>query len=212
MQLSPQGRKLIQGFEGLSLTAYPDPPLSKGPDGSENPNQNYSIGYGHSGARRGQTITRDEADRLFDVDAVKYEAAVSYTTPIATPQQFDAMTSLTYNIGTAGFAKSTVARLHNMGDYAGAADAFLMWNKAAGAVNQVLAKRRDRERSVYLNGYGYYPEPVYQPATQPAVPMSVLVTHRTPWTQIFVGSLLTGLASYLIHRKTNWLPFKRSKT
>lgn len=147
MKLSAHGRALIQGFEGLSLKAYPDA-------------SGYSIGYGHFGAKPGDVITRAEADRLFDQDVVKYEAAVSLVTPDALQHEFDAMTSLAYNIGTGnvaardkGFAGSTVARLHNMGDRQGAADAFRMWNKSQGAVHQGLVKRREKERSVYLNGF-----------------------------------------------------------
>jgi lysozyme len=150
VRLSDNGRKLIQGFEGLSLKAYKDA------DG-------YSIGYGHFGAKPGDVITREQADKLFDQDAVKYETAVSLTTPNATQQQFDAMTSLAYNIGTGGFAGSTVARLHNMGDWQGAADAFRMWNKSQGAVLPVLSARREQERGVYLNGYpghGYSEPPM----------------------------------------------------
>lgn len=150
MRLSENGRRLIQGFEGLSLKAYPDA-------------SGYSIGYGHFGAKRGDVITREEADRLFDADVAKYELAVSTVTPQATQPQFDAMVSLAYNVGTGdvksrngGFAGSTVARLHNMGDVQGAADAFRMWNKVGGVANAVLTKRREQERAVYLTGaYGY---------------------------------------------------------
>lgn len=159
MRLSDNGRKLIQGFEGLSLKAYPDA------DG-------YSIGYGHflgkDSSLKSRVITREEAERLFDQDVVKYETAVSITTPSALPHEFDAMTSLAYNIGTAGFAKSTVARLHNLGDKAGAADAFRLWNKSQGAVHAGLVKRRDKERNVYLYGYGS-PYSTSSPATSPPV-------------------------------------------
>lgn len=152
MRLSPSGRTLIKSFEGLSLKAYPDA-------------HGYSIGYGHFGASPGDVITREEADRLFDQDVIKYEAAVSLKTPRATQEQFDAMTSLAYNIGTGGFADSTVARLHNAGDYPGAADAFRMWNKSQGAVHQGLVARREKERAVYLQGYttpGSFPTPLPQ--------------------------------------------------
>lgn len=166
MRLSDNGRALIKSFEGLSLTAYPD--TKKG----------YSIGYGHFGAKPGDVITRAEADRLFDQDAVKYEAAVSYTTPTALQHEFDAMVSLAYNIGTGdveggkgGFAGSTVARMHVMGDTASAADAFRLWNKSDGAVNPVLVKRREKERDVYLHGFGgsspYVPP---SPAGAPSAP------------------------------------------
>jgi hypothetical protein len=85
---------------------------------------------------------------------MKYEAAVSYSAPRATQDQFDAMVSLAYNIGTAGFSGSTVAHQHAMGDTQGAADAFRMWNKSQGAVLPVLVKRREQERAVYLHGHG----------------------------------------------------------
>lgn len=154
MRLSANGRRWLMEEEGLSLKAYPDPKLPPLADGSPNPAQKYSIGYGHSGAYKGQTITRAQAEALLVQDMVKFEAAVSLTTPRATQAQFDAMVVLCYNIGTAGFAGSTVARLHNMGDYAGAAAAFGMWRNSAGSVNPVLVARRAREASVY-QGRGY---------------------------------------------------------
>lgn len=158
MRLSDNGRRLIQGFEGLSLKAYRDA------DG-------YSIGYGHYGAKAGDVITPAEAERLFAQDVAKYETAVSLATPVATQPQFDAMTSLAYNVGTAGFASSTVARLHNMGDYQGAADAFRLWNKSQGKVLPVLEQRREKERGVYLDGYpGYYPQPAQ--SVQPSAPIT----------------------------------------
>lgn len=168
MRLSDSGRALIQGFEGLMLKAYPDA-------------GGYSIGYGHflgkDPSLASRTITREEADRLFDADVAKFELAVSTTTPDAAQHQFDAMTSLAYNVGTAGFAGSTVARRHNLGDFQGAADAFLMWNKETkGGVkveNPVLTKRRQKERSIYLAGYsaaGSFPAPpqTSTPAVEPS--------------------------------------------
>lgn len=145
-RLSADGRRLIQGFEGLSLKAYPDPPGDA--------QNRHSIGWGHSGAKPGDVISRDEAERLFDVDVLKYETAVALNAPTDVQAQFDAMTSLAYNIGTAGFATSTVARKHKLGDFAGAADAFLLWVKAAGKENPTLKKRREKERQIYLYGYG----------------------------------------------------------
>jgi lysozyme len=153
-RLSAQGRALIKRLEGCVLTAYPD-----GQNADHSPR--YSIGYGHNGVAKGATITRAEADRLFDVDAVKYETAVAKACPVATAPQFDAMTSLSYNIGTDGFTRSTVARRHAAGDTTGAADAFLMWDKETknGVLVQskVLEARREIERDIYLHGYGGRP-------------------------------------------------------
>lgn len=191
MQLSDNGRRLIQGFEGLSLKAYPDA-------------AGYSIGYGHYGAKAGDVITAAEAERLFDQDVAKYEAAVSLTTPRATQQQFDAMTSLAYNIGTAGFAGSTVARLHNAGDYAGAADAFRMWVKSQGQTLPVLQQRREKERGVYLNGYpGFgYSTPPMSPLDLPAsVASGAPSSGAAAGTAAAATAVGVGLFGWLLSRR-----------
>ncbi|MCC2976250.1 lysozyme [Sphingomonas sp. PL-96] len=64
------------------------------------------------------------------------------------PNQLAAAISLAYNIGTNGYCGSTVARRFNAGDWSGACDAFLMWNKAGGRVVQGLVNRRRAERDL----------------------------------------------------------------
>jgi lysozyme len=145
-RLSARGRDLIKAFEGFTLAAYVD---GKNPDGS----LRYSIGYGHNGASKGQLISKTEADRLFDGDVSRFELCVAKACPVALVHQFDAMTSLAYNIGEDAFSRSTVARRHVAGDVLGAADAFLMWNQANDVVSKVLEARREAERDVYLHGY-----------------------------------------------------------
>lgn len=145
MKLSPQGIAFLQASEGLSLMAYPD---GKNADGS----QKYSIGYGHSGAKKGQVITRAEADALFLSDVAQHEAAVTAAVSYASQRQFDALVSFSYNVGTAGMQNSTAVRLHNAGNAQGAADALRMWNQSDGQVNPVLVRRREKERSLYLYG------------------------------------------------------------
>lgn len=188
-RLSADGRRLIQGFEGLSLRAYPDPP--------GDPQNRHSIGYGHSGAKPGDVISRDEAERLFDQDVLKYETAVAVNVPVATQPQFDAMASLAYNIGTAGFAGSTVARLHKLGDYAGAADAFLLWVKAGGKEHPGLKARRQKERSVYLNGYGNpytggVPPMTPAPSSPPSGPLPQAAAPQTAPAPASFGGIEAG--------------------
>lgn len=173
MKLSANGRRLIQAFEGRSLVAYPDPKLPPLPDGSPNPSQKYSIGYGHAGARPGQTITAAEAEALFDEDTARFERAVTRLARPGLPHEMDALVSLAYNIGEDAFEGSTALRLHNAGDRLGAANAFRSWRKSAGAVDPVLVKRREGERYVYLNGYAGFdfarPYAFSPPATIPMV-------------------------------------------
>jgi lysozyme len=72
----------------------------------------------------------------------------------ASLHQAAAMLSLTYNIGTGAFGSSSVLRKFNTGDTAGAADAFLMWDKGTVdgqlVVIQGLLNRRQAERTVFL--------------------------------------------------------------
>ena len=143
MNVSPAGRELIERNEGCRLEAYQDIVGV------------WTIGYGHiEGVYEGQTITQEEADQMLSDDldnnyGPKVEAALDGAD--TTQGQFDAMVSLAYNVGTGGFAKSTVCQLHKEGDYEGAADAFLMWNKAGGRVVAGLVRRRTEERQVYLD-------------------------------------------------------------
>jgi lysozyme len=67
-----------------------------------------------------------------------------------------AMLSATYNIGIAGFCRSTMARRINAGDFKGACDALLAWNKGTIRGERVVIKgldnRRRDERRVCLEG------------------------------------------------------------
>ncbi len=138
MNTSNQGISLIKQLEGFSSTAYWDV------DG-------YSIGYGHHGARAGQTISQAEAERLLQTDLSAFEQAVRNVAPRLSQNQFDAAVSLCYNIGATRFRKSTVAALM-------AADPtprpdlerhWKEWRIAGGKVNQALVNRREKEWQLY---------------------------------------------------------------
>lgn len=66
--------------------------------------------------------------------------------------QLLAAVSLSYNIGIRAYNGSTVARRFSAGDFKGACDAFLMWNKAGGRVVPGLTRRRVKEREICLRG------------------------------------------------------------
>ena len=110
------------------------------------------IGYGHL-MRQGEAdhISEAKAEALLKGDLADCEAALrrGLTVPVSS-NEFSAMVSLCYNIGTGNFASSSVLKSLNKGDRAGAADAFLLWNKAGGAVLERLASRRKEERALFL--------------------------------------------------------------
>ena len=67
------------------------------------------------------------------------------------PQQIAAV-SLAYNIGPQAYARSSVARKFSAGDWRGACDAFLAWNRAGGKEVAGLTRRRQSERAICLRG------------------------------------------------------------
>lgn len=68
--------------------------------------------------------------------------------------QFAALVSFAFNCGSGNLASSTLLRKLNQGDYAGAADQFLAWNKARknGVLVELpgLTRRRRAERALFL--------------------------------------------------------------
>ncbi|HBE6752504.1 TPA: lysozyme [Escherichia coli] len=146
MQTSEKGIALIKQFEGCKLTAYQD---SVGV---------WTIGYGWTQPvdgkpiRAGMTIKQETAERLLKTGLVSYESDVSRLVKVGLTQgQFDALVSFTYNLGARSLSSSTLLRKLNAGDYAGAADEFLRWNKAGGKVLNGLTRRREAERALFLS-------------------------------------------------------------
>ena len=66
--------------------------------------------------------------------------------------QYDALSSFIFNVGPGAFANSTLLKLLNLGDYHGAADQFLRWNKGGGRVLAGLVRRRAEERAIFISG------------------------------------------------------------
>lgn len=146
-KLSLEGKKSLKSFEGFKPNAY------------KLPGEKYwTIGYGHNGpdVKPGQTISKEQADKMFDQDIQIYEKAVSnaVTVPIS-QNMFDALVIFTYNngIGDAkmgtGFLGSTLLKKLNSGDYLGAKNEFGRWVRANGKVSEGLVKRRAFEADLF---------------------------------------------------------------
>ena len=143
--------KLVQEFEGCekkrgdgSFNAYPDPGSGGDP---------WTIGWGTTGpdVKPGVTWTQQQCDDRFSQDLNKFaEGVANIIGDAATTQvQFDAMVSFAYNLGQGNLTKSTLLKKHKAGDYAGAANEFGKWNKAAGKVMKGLTRRRAAEAALY---------------------------------------------------------------
>jgi lysozyme len=141
MKTSKNGVDFIKKHEGFRDTAYQ---CSAGV---------WTIGYGHTGdVKPGNKITRAEAEALLAKDLERYEAAVNAANiPNITQNQFDALTSLCYNIGENAFKNSTLARLARRGpETPGLRGAFMSWVNAGGKYNAGLHKRRMAEAELYF--------------------------------------------------------------
>lgn len=95
-------------------------------------------------------ITRERAIELFRNLLKHYETAVwSVTRDDINQNQFDALTSLCFNIGVGRFKASTVVkRVNNNPANTAIRDAFLMWKNAGG--KPILLNRRKREAALYF--------------------------------------------------------------
>lgn len=142
--VSKAGLALIKSFEGLSLAAYPDPGSGGDP---------WTIGYGATGAgiHKGVVWTQAMADSRLADDVSRFADGVSELIGAAptTQGQFDAMTSLSFNVGLGNFGSSTLLKKHKAGDHAGAAAEFVRWNRANGKVMAGLTRRREAEAAMY---------------------------------------------------------------
>ena len=141
MRLSLQSRERLKRLEGFRANAYIPVPGDR-----------VTIGYGFTdGVKIGDRMTREEADARLVEELRPYEMAVwQGCTREPNQNEFDAMVLLCFNIGPAGFKRSTVLKAHNRSDCQAAARAFGLWNKSGGKVYAGLTKRRAEESALYL--------------------------------------------------------------
>lgn len=145
MSTSQNGINLISSFEGCELKAYLCP------------TKVWTIGFGTTvypngvKVKKGDSCTLEQAKQFKAHDLKRFEKTVNDLVKVPlTQNQFDALVSLAYNIGTGAFEKSTLLKKLNTGDYQGAADQFTVWNKGGGKVLQGLVNRRAKEKEVFL--------------------------------------------------------------
>ncbi|NNP69899.1 lysozyme [Acinetobacter sp. Ac_5812] len=145
MKTSQVGINLITSFEDLRLDAYDD---GVGV---------WTIGYGTTvypngiRVKRGDSCTKAQAMSFFQHDLRRFEAVINQAVKVVVNQnQFDALVSLTYNIGEQAFKDSTLLKKLNAGDFMGAAYQFPKWNRGGGKVLRGLVRRRAAERELFL--------------------------------------------------------------
>ena len=156
MNFSESGRQLLMQLEGIEYECYHD---SAG---------FLTIGCGHLLTKdelssgkivcnaltirwKNGRLTDSEVEALLANDVYFAEEAVNnYVNVPLNQNQFDALVSFVFNIGTSAFRNSTLLSVLNRGNYDLVPEQMARWTKAGGRTIQGLIRRREIE-SDYWN-------------------------------------------------------------
>ena len=177
-RVSRAGIELIKRFEGYRRKA------AQLPDGR------WTVGYGHTlTAREGVEVSEADAEALLVYDLIGTAHLVNEQTFTPLNQnQFDALCSFAFNIGSDSFRRSQVLKRLNEGALVQAACAMEMWRKAEfegeRIVVDTLVRRRAAEKALYLTPTDDDFAPAPSPVLRPLVDQDarVLVPAETPAT------------------------------
>ena len=145
MQCNSRGIAIIKHYEGFYSTPY------KCPAGL------WTFGYGNIRDKEGQRVTADtapisdlEGEMLLmeELDTVEGQIKRLAVIPL-TENQFSAICSLVWNIGSGRFKASTLRAKLNRGDYEGASAEFPKWRRGGGRILPGLVRRRKSERELF---------------------------------------------------------------
>jgi lysozyme len=142
LAVSAAGLTFIATHEGTKNVVYLDPVNIA------------TVCTGHTGS-----VTRSDVGRRFsdsvcrdllgqDVRVATAGVVRSVRVPIS-QNQFDALVSFTFNVGTGALHTSSLVKLLNAGDCKGAAAQFDRWKFAKGRVLNGLVTRRAEERALF---------------------------------------------------------------
>lgn len=146
--VSSNGVRFIAEWEGFRSTLYND---ALG---------HCTIGYGHL-VHRGRCngsepvhfkrgITREQGLTLLQQDIRSHASIIDAKVKVSLRQhQYDALASFVYNVGTGGFAGSTLLRKLNGGDYAAVPSELMRWTNGG---LPGLVRRRRAEGELFKSG------------------------------------------------------------
>ncbi|WP_144755563.1 lysozyme [Bartonella saheliensis] len=154
-KISKEGLALIKKWEGLRLSAYEDVIGV------------WAIGYGHTSAvgtphvHKDMRITEEEAEKILCQDLQQFEYIVEQTVTVPlNDEQFAALVSFSYNIGTEAFRNSTLLKKLNKGNYEAVPTELQKWTRVGGKRLRGLVNRRAAEAGLWVQGS--YVSPNYQ--------------------------------------------------
>lgn len=140
--VSATGIGMIQKFEDTVPVAYLDTVKVS------------TICTGHTkGVTLGMRATLEQCEQYLKEDLTEVGKAVGKCVRVpVTQEQYDALTSLTFNIGGGAFCRSTLVKKLNTGDCVGAGREFMKWDRAGKNVSRGLQNRRKAEAALFIRG------------------------------------------------------------
>jgi lysozyme len=145
MKISNKGLQFIKAEEGyrskvyICAAGYP------------------TIGYGHVCTpfeieKYKGGLLPEEGGKLLERDLNRFEKSVNRLTAVPlTQNQYDALVSFTFNVGTGALQRSTLRMKLNRAEYDAAAEEFPKWCRGGGRILKGLLRRRLREQRVFLS-------------------------------------------------------------
>ncbi len=145
MQINRAGLELLKSFEGWRSRAYQDVTGL------------WTIGYGHTSragppnVQPGMTISRAEGNIILRRDLEAFGAEIAPLIKVRlNANQYSALLSFAYNVGTANFKKSSVLAFVNQKRFAEVPGRLALWTRAGGKVLRGLSRRRAAEGALFL--------------------------------------------------------------
>ena len=138
--ITEQGLELVKSFEGFRATPY----YCSG--------NVLTIGFGHA-VRQGETfmeITQEEGEKLLKDDVGTAERAVLRLTKVPLEDnQFDALCSWVFNVGSGAMQRSGLRQKLNRGEYNEVPTELKKWVYAGGKKIKGLMWRREAEAILF---------------------------------------------------------------
>jgi lysozyme len=147
MKIDKKGLSLIAEFEGLSLKPYKC--------SASIPTIGFGSTYYENGTRVQMSdapITKQRAEQLLQHTADRFASKVfNLLKKPVSQNQFNALVSFAFNVGSGALASSTLLKLVNVNpNDAMIAKEFLKWNKVNKVPVQGLTNRRIKESALYF--------------------------------------------------------------
>ena len=156
MKISQKGLNHLKKLEAFMPNLYNDGPTKD--------TGHCTIGYGHlvhynpcnaakytSERQFINGITVEKATIILLKDISVAEKTINRLVKIVlTQNQYDALVSFVFNVGSGGFASSTLLKVINSRQLSKVPAAFRMWNKTGGRISPGLINRREAEISLFM--------------------------------------------------------------